>query len=218
MDIQRYKRGQIWWLKDEVKDYSNHTQAGTRPVIIISNDMANRFSYNLIVVPCTTAEKKDLPTHIKLEINGPSIALVENIITVSNTNLGNYIGTCDDKIMEKVDEAIKIALGLKQVSDKPDISIDIIPSTLKIKSIEKSNGNSIGEISEETKKVATKPIIKKSGRKHTFTLEDKQRILNDYKNHDVDYMLKKYGYKNKKCLQQKIYLIRNELGLGVRNK
>ena len=209
MDIQRYKRGQIWWLKDEVKDYSNHTQAGTRPAIIISNDAANRFSYNLTVVPCTTAEKKDLPTHIKLEINGPSIALVENIITVSNTNLGNYIGTCDDKIMEKVDEAIKIALGLKQINP---VNIEV-----KIEN-NKLNGNSIGEILGETKKVATNPIIKKSGRKPALTLKDKQRILNDYKNHDVDYMLKKYGYKNKKCLQQKIYLIRNELGLGVRNK
>lgn len=193
MDIQRYKRGQIWWLKDEVKDYSNHTQAGTRPVIIISNDAANRFSYNLTVVPCTTAEKKDLPTHIKLEINGPSIALVENIITVSNTNLGNYIGTCDDKIMEKVDEAILIALGLKQVNP---VNIEV-----KIEN-NKSNKNSIKEILEE-KKVAIEPDTKRGGRKK-LTIEDKQRFVYDYENHNKDYMLKKYNIPTISALYRRV--------------
>ena len=83
--------------------------------------------------------------------------------------------------------------------------------------IEKEYPDKVPIIIEKAKNSVKLSTDKKAGRKR-LTIEDKQRILNDYKNHDVDYMLKKYGYKNKKCLQQKIYLIRNELGLGVRNK
>lgn len=190
MDIQRYKRGQIWWLKDEIKDYTNHTQAGTRPAIIISNDSANRFSYNLTVIPCTSADKKELPTHVSLEINGPSTALVENIVTVSNSMIGSYIGTCDDKLMDKIDNAIEIALGLKPVPEKfKSTEITPIVKPLQI----------------ETKKSVE---TTKRGAKPKYSLEDKIRFVNDYENHGKEFMMKKYNLTSGHALNDRVYIFR----------
>ena len=200
MNIQRFKRGQIWWLKDDINDYTTHLQMGTRPAIIVSNDSANRFSNNVTIIPCTTADKKDLPTHLQLDINEPSTALGECITTVPTSKLSGYIGTCDDKLVNKINEIIQIALGLKIV-DK----IEIVPKENEISQLEEPNETI--EINKHRR-----------GRKPTLSVDDKQRLLNDYETHDVEFMLKKYNISDKKALQQKIYIIRKELGLGVRNK
>jgi len=198
MNIQRFKRGQIWWLKDDINDYTTHLQMGTRPAIIVSNDSANKFSSNVTIIPCTTAEKKDLPTHLQLDINEPSTALGECITTVPISKLSGYIGTCDDRLMSKVNEIIQIALGLK-VIDKLD-KLEIIPKEAKL--------------NEESKIIEnTKP---KRGRKPVLSIEDKQRLLNDYEMHEADYMMQKYNITDKKALHQKVYMIRKELGLVVK--
>ena len=50
-----------------------------------------------------------------------------------------------------------------------------------------------------------------------MSVEDKRRFLNDYDNHDSKYMIKKYELKNLKALQQKVYMIRKEFGIRIRN-
>ena len=207
MDIQRYKRGQIWWLKDDTTNYSTHLQMGTRPVIIISNDIANKFSSNVTIIPCTTADKKDLPTHLALDINEPSTALGECITTVSNSMLSGYIGTCDDKLIDKVNNIIQIALGLKDITK--NIEPILVQSPTPEISLEQIKVNNIPVEIEEFSKRGRKPVLNE---------EDKQRLLNDYENHTTEYMLKKYNIRDKKALQQKIYIIRKQFGLGVRTK
>lgn len=192
MSIQKFKRGQIWWMKD-FSQYNEHIQGGTRPVIIISNDSANRFSTNITVIPCTSAEKKDMPTHVKLDINGPSTALAESLTTIPNSNLSGYIGTCDNHLLNKVDDAVKVALGLAEIPTKLETNVKLL---------------SLNEV---------KSCINKSvsrGRKSQYSKEDMARLVNDYENHDVEYMLKKYNLSDKKALQNKVYRFRKLLSEG----
>lgn len=195
MNIQKFKKGQIWWLRDTTTKYNEHIQGGTRPVIIISNNLANRFSNNLTVIPCTSAEKKELPTHVKLEINGPSIALCEMITTVSNTDIMNYIGTCDDELLNCLDNAILIALGLDYIKNKTEVT-----------------NNDINNIKQ--------PIIhneKRQKKRVLYTLEYKQQFISDYNKFGSDYMLKHYNLPNKRALQQKAYVFKKSIKEGEIN-
>lgn len=70
----------------------SHIQSGCRPVLVISNDMANKFSPVVTVVPLTTRlGKKCLPTHVTLltsGLRGVSLALCEQILTIDKARLG----------------------------------------------------------------------------------------------------------------------------------
>ena len=92
MRLQDIKRGQIVML--DLPTVSGSVQNGLRPCVIISNNKANKFSPNVIAVPLTSRNKKDMPTHYLLEPskrNGLRVAstvLAEQILTVSK-NLKN---------------------------------------------------------------------------------------------------------------------------------
>lgn len=204
MRINRYIRGQVWWLKDNNPQYDGNVQGGSRPVIIVSNDMANRFSNNLTIIPCTSQDKKDLPTHIELEINGPSIALAEDIKTVSKERMGGYIGTCDEELINKIDNAMKIALGLecnceqKKEYIKNNVTVnDILQTTSQGKAVLMKSGEVVDSVTK--------------GPKIKYTLEDKIRFVNDYENHDKEYMKKKYNISCDKSLLNKVYLFRKAI-------
>ena len=247
MNIQRYKRGQIWWMRDNSPIYNEHVQGGTRPIIIISNDLANRFSNNLTVIPCTSAEKKDMPTHIKFEINGPSTALCEMITTVPNKNLMNYVGTCDEELLRKIEECVIKAIGLEHYTNIPSptnpvpiekqegfirvgdklITNLVIPGTPVQEKYTTPTPYEPYPLKPEKQKFSailpkdiqdTKKESKPRKYANRMNKEEKQRFLNDYENHDKAYMLKKYKIKDDRCLHQKVYMIRKEFGLGVRNK
>ena len=110
MKVDKFKRGQIWWLQEN-KIYDGNVQSGNRPVIIISNDANNRHSNNLTVVPCTSQDKKDLPTHFTFTINEESIALAECIRTINKEKIGTYIGTMSLLYQEKALTSIDLYLN-----------------------------------------------------------------------------------------------------------
>lgn len=95
----------------------SHIQSGCRPVLVISNDMANKFSPVVTVVPLTTRlGKKCLPTHVTLltsGLRGVSLALCEQILTIDKARLGRYIGyVSDPDDQTALDRAMAIQLGL----------------------------------------------------------------------------------------------------------
>lgn len=115
-NLQKFRRGQIWWQKATNKQVPGVQNDG-RPVVIVSNDANNRFSSGITVIPLTTATKKDLPTHTKILMeNGKTIstALAEQIRTVSAESLTDYAGTLDDTKMTEIEATLLIALGFKQ--------------------------------------------------------------------------------------------------------
>lgn len=96
---------------------NDSVQAGYRPVIICSNNLANRYSNVLTVIPLTGSKKKHLPTHVYLKDCGTtkkiSIALAEQILFVSKSKLHKKIGTIKGTIYEEqIKKAITVQLDL----------------------------------------------------------------------------------------------------------
>lgn len=93
-------------------------QGGFRPVLVLQNDVGNRYSPTTIVAAITSQlQKPGLPTHVMLPsaeraLKKPSIVLLEHIRTIDKRRLRDRIGTLASGIMEEVDEALKVSLGL----------------------------------------------------------------------------------------------------------
>ena len=93
-------------------------QGGHRPVLIIQNDVGNRYSPTVIVAAITSKSKTPLPTHILLSapdhaLERESFVLLEQIRTIDKTRLEKYIGRVDEATMQRVDEALQISLGVQ---------------------------------------------------------------------------------------------------------
>lgn len=94
-------------------------QKGKRPVLIIQNDIGNKYSPTVLVAPITTKnyKGKKLPTHVVVsqfeKLRKNSIILLEQIRTIDKSRLKGYVCDLNDSDMEKVEEAIKIAVGIK---------------------------------------------------------------------------------------------------------
>ena len=86
--------------------------SGSRPAIIVSNNLCNKHSDFVEIVYLTSKEKKPLPTHVTIICKTPSTALCEQIFTVSKKRIGEYIRSCNEKEMKAIDTALKISLGL----------------------------------------------------------------------------------------------------------
>lgn len=93
-------------------------QAGIRPVLIVQNNIGNKYSPTVIVLPITSRQKSKLPTHIAMKgdkygLPKDSIILAEQIRTLDKSRLGSKIGKLDKATMEKVRDALKINFNLR---------------------------------------------------------------------------------------------------------
>ena len=107
-------RGDIFYIMQG--SYVGSEQKSGRPGIIVSNDLANKHSPNVEVVFLTSQEKKALPTHVEVIARVPSIALCENIQTVSKERLSDFIRSCTTSEMKAIDNALLCSLGIKAPS------------------------------------------------------------------------------------------------------
>jgi mRNA interferase MazF len=89
-----------------------------RPVLIVQNDVGNRFSPTVIAAAITSQkDKAKLPTHIQLRSEGSglardSIVLLEQIRTLDKRRLKEHMGRLDEESMLRIDEALQISFGL----------------------------------------------------------------------------------------------------------
>lgn len=117
-------RGGIYWC-DLGNDKLRGEQMHVRPVLCISNNLANKYSPT-ITVACITSKinKADrVPTHVLIDsscgLKTDSIVLLEQIITVSKERLGNYIGRVSDELtLKRIENKIKVSLGTVKYIDK----------------------------------------------------------------------------------------------------
>jgi mRNA interferase MazF len=128
------RRGDIFLVKMNNVEKDSCIQGGNkRPCIIISNDKANRFSPVISIAPFTSQlNKSKLPTHIKLDyiscgLEKDSIALFEQIMPIDKNNLVRKVGRCPDELMQRIDMAIMIQMGIID-DNKVDKIIDTIHS------------------------------------------------------------------------------------------
>lgn len=93
-------------------------QGGVRPVLVIQNDIGNRFSPTVIVAAITAQiQKAKLPTHVEIDakmygFEKDSVILLEQIRTIDKQRLTDKITHLDDEMMAKVNDALQISLGL----------------------------------------------------------------------------------------------------------
>lgn len=171
--ITRFARGMVYWV-NLPNWYGDNVQSGKRPCIIVSNDIGNIFSENIMVVPCTSNMNKEntQPTHYTTRVtkDTESVVLCENIFTISKKLTEGFIGLLDAKTMEEIDKCIMIALRLADIPQ----SVPLIP--------------------EETPTKDTKRII---------TKEQKQQYIQDYENYGLDYIVTKYNVASRSAAYQR---------------
>ena len=113
--MEQVRRGQIYYA--DLRPVVGSEQGGTRPVLVIQNDVGNKYSPTVIACAVTSQmTKAKLPTHIELRqgqfgLPKDSVVLLEQIRTLDKRRLKEKLGQLDEKTMEKVDKAILISLG-----------------------------------------------------------------------------------------------------------
>ncbi len=110
------KRGYLYYA--DLSPVVGSEQGGVRPVLIIQNDIGNKYSPTVIVAAITSQiNKAKLPTHIEISaheygLNKDSVILLEQIRTIDKKRLREKIGCLDKNMMLKVDNSLQISLGL----------------------------------------------------------------------------------------------------------
>lgn len=106
-------RGYVYVIK--VNGEFGSEQHGSRPVVVVQNNKGNKYSSTTIVVPITSRDKHYLPTHVTLGTNifeKQSMALAEQVMTVSRERLIKFIGVLSIADMKKIDAALRISLEI----------------------------------------------------------------------------------------------------------
>ena len=109
-------RGDIYYA--DLSPVVGSEQGGVRPVLVVQNNIGNKYSPTVIIAAITSQlSKAKLPTHIELnkdEYSLPkdSVVLLEQIRTLDKRRLKDHICTVDDLTMHKVDLALMISLGV----------------------------------------------------------------------------------------------------------
>ena len=110
------KRGDIYYA--DLSPVVGSEQGGVRPVLIIQNDVGNRFSPTVIAAAITSQkDKTKLPTHIQLSsqecgLARDSVVLLEQVRTIDKRRLKERMGRVEEPYMVRVDHALSISFGL----------------------------------------------------------------------------------------------------------
>lgn len=115
-DLMNVKRGDIYYA--DLSPVVGSEQGGVRPVLIVQNDVGNRYSPTVIAAAITSRlQKNKLPTHI--EVNAAdcglaknSVVLLEQVRTIDKRRLKEKMGALDVNDMSKVNNAISVSFGL----------------------------------------------------------------------------------------------------------
>ena len=114
--MQSVKRGDIYYA--DLSPVVGSEQGGIRPVLIIQNDVGNKYSPTVIAAAITSRMgKTKLPTHIdvyaeRAGLARDSVVLLEQVRTLDKRRLREKMGRLDESIMSEIDTAIAVSLGL----------------------------------------------------------------------------------------------------------
>jgi mRNA interferase MazF len=110
------RRGDIYYA--DLSPVVGSEQGGVRPVLIVQNDVGNKFSPTVIAAAITSQQSKaNMPTHIHLNANSSglakdSVVLLEQVRTIDKKRLKEKMGTVDENSMNEINNAISISFGL----------------------------------------------------------------------------------------------------------
>ena len=112
------KRGDIYYA--DLSPVVGSEQGGVRPVLIVQNNVGNKFSPTVIAADITSQiNKAKMPTHIEIGaadygLSKDSVILLEQVRTIDKKRLKERIGHLNENLMNRVNEAIEISLGLEE--------------------------------------------------------------------------------------------------------
>ena len=110
------RRGDIFYA--DLNPVIGSEQGGTRPVLVVQNDIGNKYSPTIIITAITSQiNKAKLPTHVEIKAGSyglvkDSVVLLEQIRTIDKTRLKEKIGRCDENLMVQIDKLLQVSLGI----------------------------------------------------------------------------------------------------------
>ncbi|PKM47795.1 MAG: PemK family transcriptional regulator [Firmicutes bacterium HGW-Firmicutes-8] len=113
------RRGDIFFA--DLSPVVGSEQGGTRPVLVLQNDIGNQYSPTTIIAAITSQiSKAKLPTHVEVTrgssgLEKDSVILLEQIRTIDKSRLKEKITSLNEELMEKVAQAIEISVGLIEI-------------------------------------------------------------------------------------------------------
>ena len=146
--ISNIKRGDIFYA--DLSPVVGSEQGGLRPVLIIQNDVGNKYSPTVIAAAITSRMgKARLPTHIDIHadrvgLSKDSVVLLEQIRTLDKRRLKERMGHLDGSVMSRVDNAIAISFGLGQSPDEYEGGVSVTHAGDAIASRGDGDGGLIG--------------------------------------------------------------------------
>lgn len=114
--LMNIKRGDIYYA--DLSPVIGSEQGGIRPVLIIQNDVGNKYSPTVIAAAITSqTDKTKLPTHISVDAGDcglakNSVVLLEQVRTIDKKRLKERMGSLNDNSMIMVDKALSVSFGL----------------------------------------------------------------------------------------------------------
>lgn len=109
------KRGDVFYA--DLDPIIGSEQGDIRPILAVQNNVGNKYSPTLVVLLISSVKKNNMPTHIHIcgskMLLKDSIVLAEQIRTIDRDRLLRYVGAVGLEVMEKVDKAVKISIGVK---------------------------------------------------------------------------------------------------------
>jgi mRNA interferase MazF len=111
------KRGDIFYAR--LNPVVGSEQGETRPVLVVQNNLGNKYSPTIVIVPITGKLKKNsLPTHVNVPkdvgLEFDSLALVEQIRTIDRIRICEYIGRIGNKVQSDIDAALAVCVGIEK--------------------------------------------------------------------------------------------------------
>ncbi|AUJ31432.1 MAG: type II toxin-antitoxin system PemK/MazF family toxin [Liquorilactobacillus nagelii] len=119
MTVKEVKRGDIFFA--DLSPVVGSEQGGKRPVLIIQNNIGNRYSPTVVVAAITAQiQKPKMPTHVglkaeKVGIERDSVVLLEQIRTIDKQRLQDKITHITNQKMQQIDQAVCVSLGLTDI-------------------------------------------------------------------------------------------------------
>ena len=119
MNVMNIKRGDLYFA--DLSPVVGSEQGGTRPVLVVQNDVGNKYSPTVIVAAVTSRiNKAKLPTHVEVKAEGnglskDSVILLEQLRTIDKRRLREKVGRVDEETLTAVGEALSISLGMLEL-------------------------------------------------------------------------------------------------------
>lgn len=117
-----FRRGEIYFA--DLDPHYGSEQGGTRPVVVLQNDVGNRYAPTLIVATVTsrTEKKRYQPTHVLIAHNTafekPSVVQLEQIFTIDKSRIQRFLGRLTQDEMQEIEKGVVSSLDLNELFPK----------------------------------------------------------------------------------------------------